>query len=126
MGKPTIPQIDANMGDAPAASVLRTKEDEIPIDEIVVVDSFSHFCLISGDSRDTYTHLSIDVVSQSRTVKSIRPLFCPDIGFVHMLLEKFLDIFSIGLASFGGFDNIIIGITIGLGSAGGKEQREGQ
>jgi hypothetical protein len=43
-----------------------------------------------------------------------------------MLLEKFLDIFSIGLASFGGFDNIIIGITIGLGSAGGKEQREGQ
>ena len=121
MSKPAFSKVDTDMGDAFAAFVLRTKEDEVSIDEVVVSDPFAHLCLIPGNPGDAYAHLPIDIVSQSGAVKSIWSFFCPDIGFIQIFIEKFLNIFSIGMACFGGFDDVVIGIAVGFGRASSKK-----
>ena len=121
VGEPAVAQIDTDMGDASAVFAWGAKKDEVAIDKIAVIDFFTYFRLIPGNAWDAYAHLSVDIVGQAGAVERIWPLFCPDIRLVQVLIEKFLDIFSIGFAGFGWLDDIVVGVVIRPGATADRE-----
>ncbi len=117
LGEPAISEVDTDMIDTLAVWIGRPKKDEVAIDQVVIADLFADFCLVSRHTGDAYAHLSVDIVRQSGAVKGVGPLFCPDIGLVEILVEKFLDILSIRLTGFGWFNNVIVGVVVCFGAA---------